>query len=66
MYEDSLIVTEVEPLISYLYSTTGNSKEILINENLINFKKLVENKMKVTGSVFITKETGLFKACSKK
>ncbi|MFT8349421.1 MerR family transcriptional regulator [Clostridium saccharoperbutylacetonicum] len=66
MYEDSLIVTEVEPLINYLYSTTGNSKEILINENLKNFKKLVEDKVKATGSIFITKETGLFKACSKK
>lgn len=66
MYEDSLIVSEIEPIINYLYSTTGNSKEVLVDENLKNFKILVENKMKATGSIFITKNTGLFKAYSKK
>jgi len=66
MYEDSLIVSEIEPIINYLYSTTGNSKEVLVDKNLKNFKRLVENKMKATGSIFITKDTGLFKAYSKK
>jgi len=61
-YEDSLIVTEIEPIIDYLYSTTGNSKEILVDEKLENFKKLIENKMKISGSIFITKDTGVFKA----
>lgn len=65
-YEDSLIVSEIEPIINYLYSTTGNSKEVLVGENLKNFEKLVENKMKVTGSIFITKDTGVFKAYLKK
>lgn len=65
-YEDSLIVSEIEPIINYLYSTTGNSKEVLVDENLKNFKKLIENKMKATGSIFITKDTGVFKAYSKK
>jgi ubiquinone/menaquinone biosynthesis C-methylase UbiE/DNA-binding transcriptional MerR regulator len=60
-YEDSLIVSEIEPIINYLYSTTGNSKEVLIGENLKNFKSFVENKMKTTGSIFITKDTGVFK-----
>jgi ubiquinone/menaquinone biosynthesis C-methylase UbiE/DNA-binding transcriptional MerR regulator len=60
-YEDSLIVTEIEPIIDYLYSTTGNSKEILVDEKLENFKKLIENKMKISGSIFITKDTGVFK-----
>lgn len=64
-YEDSLIVSEIEPIINYLYSTTGNSKEVLVNENLKNFKRLVENKMKANGSVFITKDTGVFKAYQK-
>jgi hypothetical protein len=66
MYEDSIIVSEIEPIINYLYSTTGNSKEVLVDENLKNFKRLVENKMKATGSIFITKDTGVFKAYSKK
>lgn len=66
MYEDSLIVSEIEPIINYLYSTTGNSKEVLVGENLKNFKKFAQNKMQATGSIFITKETGLFKAYSKK
>jgi ubiquinone/menaquinone biosynthesis C-methylase UbiE/DNA-binding transcriptional MerR regulator len=60
-YEDSLIVSEIEPIINYLHSTTGNSKEVLIGENLKNFKSFVENKMKTTGSIFITKDTGIFK-----
>jgi ubiquinone/menaquinone biosynthesis C-methylase UbiE len=61
-YEDSLIVTEIEPIIDYLYSTTGNSKEMLVDEKLENFKKLMENKMKILGSIFITKDTGVFKS----
>lgn len=65
-YEDSLIVSEIEPIINYLYSTTGNSKEVLVGENLENFERLVENKMKATGSIFITKDTGVFKAHLKK
>lgn len=64
-YEDSLIVSEIEPIINYLYSTTGNSKEILVGENLKNFKSFVESKMKATGDIFITKDTGVFKAYSK-
>lgn len=64
-YEDSLIVSEIEPIINYLYSTTGNSKEILVGENLKSFKSFVESKMKVTGDIFITKDTGVFKAYSK-
>ncbi|WP_160686987.1 methyltransferase domain-containing protein [Clostridium sp. C2-6-12] len=65
-YEDSLIVSEIEPIINYLYSTTGNSKEILVGENLKNFESFVESKMKATGDIFITKDTGVFKAHSKK
>lgn len=65
-YEDSLIVSEIEPIINYLYSTTGNSKEVLVGEHLKNFKSFVENKMKTTGSIFITKDTGVFKAYIKK
>jgi ubiquinone/menaquinone biosynthesis C-methylase UbiE/DNA-binding transcriptional MerR regulator len=61
-YEDYLIVTKVQPLIDYVCSTTGNTKEFIIGENLKNFKKFLEDKMVTSNHIYISKDTGVFKA----
>lgn len=61
-YDDSLVVSQVEPLIDYIFSTTGNAKDFLTGEKLTSFNSFIENKIKVQGSIFITKDTGIFKS----
>jgi ubiquinone/menaquinone biosynthesis C-methylase UbiE/DNA-binding transcriptional MerR regulator len=61
-YEDYLIVTEVQPLIDYVCSTTGNTKEFIIGENLNVFRKFLEDKMLESKHIYISKDTGVFKA----
>lgn len=61
-YEDSLVVTDAAPLVGYVCSTTGNTKQLIVNEKLSDFKKFVNNRMESDGHVFITKDTGVFKS----
>ncbi len=57
-YNDSLEVTEAEPLIQYILSTKV-AKDGLI-KNLDKFRKFVEQEIKTAGEFHITKEVGLF------
>lgn len=59
-YEDNLLVTEVEPLIAYLRSSIRASE--ISEEELANVKADLEKEIKQNGKIFISKDTGLFKA----
>jgi ubiquinone/menaquinone biosynthesis C-methylase UbiE len=59
-YEDSLVITEVQPLIDYVCSTSGNTKEKLINEKLASFINFIENKIFYKNHILITKDSGVF------
>lgn len=56
-YEDSLLVPEPEPLISYILSCHGNQNQY-IPEHYKEFRSYV--KKKTTGGFHITKEAGAF------
>lgn len=56
-YNDSLIVTEAEPLVDYILSCHGNQKEYLVDK-YVDFKKYVEKKLE--NPMKITKEAGTF------
>jgi len=62
-YEDALIVTEVEPLAQYVYSTHGNVKEILEGRYL-DFEDYIKKEIDKGGKIHISKSTGLFQ-CKK-
>ncbi|WP_027632680.1 MerR family transcriptional regulator [Clostridium hydrogeniformans] len=62
-YEDSLVVTKVEPLVDYVLSTMGNAREILVDEKLTLFREFIQEEIDKNGSIFITKDTGVFR-CS--
>ena len=56
-YEDSLIVTDPEPLISYVLSCHGNQNQYIL-DRYKEFRSYV--KKKVTNNFGISKEAGLF------
>ena len=60
LYEDGLIVTEVEPLMTYFLSTRAKSQ--LVDEKLQKLREIVEQEIAQHGSIYITKSTGLFEA----
>ena len=63
-YEDALIVTDAEPLISYILSCHGNQSEIL-NQRQLEFKAFLQKKIEEHGAIKITKMAGIF-VCRKK
>lgn len=62
-YDDSLLITEAQPLIDYILSCHGNQNEYLSNR-LKEFKIYVEDLIKESNGIKITKDSGLF-ICTK-
>lgn len=59
-YDDNLRVTEVEPVMAYIRSVTRAAD--LSEENLGVIEKEITTVLKREGEIFITKDSGLFKA----
>lgn len=59
LYEDKLVVDEVEPLLDYIMSCHGNQGEILSTRQL-EFKEFLQKKMNEQGVIEIRKNAGLF------
>lgn len=59
-YEDSLLVPEPEPLISYILSCHGNQNQYLL-DRYTEFRSFV--KKRTTGGFYISKDAGVFLAC---
>lgn len=62
-YKDSLEITESKPLIDYIMSCHGNQNEIL-GPRLNEFKEYIEELLKNSGKIVVTKQAGLF-VCAK-
>ena len=56
-YEDSLLIPDEEPLISYILSCHGNQNQYLL-ERYKEFRTFVKNRIK--GGFSITKDAGIF------
>jgi ubiquinone/menaquinone biosynthesis C-methylase UbiE len=59
-YDDNLRVTEIEPLMTYILSTI-KAREIS-NSALTDIRQELEDILSQRGEIFITKDSGLFKA----
>lgn len=59
-YQDSLVVTEVEPLLQYMLSATGNMRDILEGKLMEAFRGFLEKRIAQDGGFHITKDIGLF------
>jgi ubiquinone/menaquinone biosynthesis C-methylase UbiE len=59
-YEDNLVVTELQPLMDYIRS--GMRVAELSESELATLQSDLEKELKEKGSIFITKDSGLFEA----
>ncbi len=56
-YEDNLVVTEVEPIMSYIRSSIRASE--LAEDSILEIERNLEKELKENGSIFIRKDSGL-------
>lgn len=63
-FENSLRITEVEPLIAYIRSTRVGAT--FVGDKLDALRALLEQEMAQQGAIVVTKSTGLFEAFGKK
>jgi hypothetical protein len=59
-YEDNLQVTEIQPLMDYILSSIRVQE--LPKEKLELLRQNLEKELREKGSIFITKDSGLFEA----
>lgn len=59
-YPDALVVTETEPLVSYLLSMFSESEIDDLKDEILNFSTTLDKMIKQQGSIFIQKSAGLF------
>ncbi|HSG41519.1 MAG TPA: methyltransferase domain-containing protein [Anaerolineales bacterium] len=59
-YEDSLVVNEVEPIMDYIRSSIRAAD--VPEDELAGMRSTLEKELKEKGSIFITKDAGLFEA----
>jgi DNA-binding transcriptional MerR regulator/trans-aconitate methyltransferase len=61
-YSDSLKVTSAMPLVDYIFSMPGNTKEFFTETNLQKLIDFLEHEIRKNGGIHITKDTGFFEA----
>lgn len=59
-YKDALIITETEAIVAYVMSTA--LKPIFDDNKLRAFNKFIENELASHNSIYVTKDSGIFKA----
>ena len=59
-YEDSLNVTEVEPIMAFIHSSQRNTE--LPQDDLMKIQANLEKELKDHGKIFIQKDSGMFEA----
>jgi ubiquinone/menaquinone biosynthesis C-methylase UbiE len=59
-YDDDLVVTEVEPLLAYMLSSSGG--QALTGSSRAALRALVEQEIAASGAIHITKDSGMFVA----
>lgn len=59
-FPDSLSITDVEALIAYVTSTSGIARQALSGKRLNRFRGVLEERMKESGAIHVSKEVGLF------
>lgn len=58
LYEDALVVTEVEPLVAYMLSMALT--ELKTEDRVTALRELIAEEMSATGAIMITKDSGIF------
>lgn len=58
LYEDALVVTEVEPLVAYILSMAPSA--LATEEHITILRRIIRDEIAATGAVLITKDSGMF------
>jgi ubiquinone/menaquinone biosynthesis C-methylase UbiE len=61
-YNDNLNVTNAMPLVDYIFSMPGNTREFFTEDNLQRLISFLEENIATSGGIYITKDTGFFEA----
>jgi len=61
-YEDSLAVTEADPLVAYILSSVGKAPNLCAGDRSAELATFVERQLSARGVIRITKDVGLFVA----
>jgi ubiquinone/menaquinone biosynthesis C-methylase UbiE len=59
-YEDSLVVTEAEPLVNYIYSMISRSDNLSGRSRISDLRRSINAMISQKGSIHIQKSTGVF------
>lgn len=59
-YENTLVVTDVDPLIAYVQSMYN--RPVLAGENLLKFRRILQDELTLHGAIRITDTSGMFEA----
>ena len=60
LHEGALEVTEAEPLVAYVLSTSARTQ--MTDERIARLRQVAQDEIATQGAVHISKETGLFVA----
>ncbi len=60
VYDDALEVTEIEPLVAYVLSTS--TREFMTEDRIARLRQVAEDEIAARGAIHIAKESGLFVA----
>ncbi|UZQ50685.1 MerR family transcriptional regulator [Clostridium kluyveri] len=59
-YNDNLKLTIIEPLMDYIFSMPGNTKNVFDENKIHNLKDFLKSEINKNGYIYITKDTGFF------
>lgn len=59
-YKDGLVITDAEPLVAYILS--GIASSVYVGDKRRAFAGLVEHELASRGTIYVTKDSGLFEA----
>lgn len=60
IYEDSLRVTEIQPVVDYVVASVSVNESAITPERLSTLARILESVMATHGALHITKSTGIF------
>lgn len=64
-FEDYMKINDEQPLIQYITSTPMNARKVLVGAKLEQFTTYLRDKIAEKGSLYITKDSGFFRAKKK-
>lgn len=59
-YEDSLTVTEADPLVGYIPSSVGDAESVFVGNKLEDLMAFLQRELALYGAIYVSKAVGVF------